>query len=376
MKRAKFESLEAQREFFIDVKKKLGIGSKKLAEKLGLKSRGAIESYTFMRTAPPVEIVKELEKLSGIKGKYEQIEGKIYRKKRKFFPMDPEEAEKILKEKFKKDFNHIENLIKSDKDIKSIIKEIRKKNYSFDNSKIGRCIGAYRTNLLAKIVEGITPKENELIISGFIRREKKTLSINFNLAPLYKILKNKNIRVGLEISKDRKKIRIFPLDFGRCLLKQSKAIRILLTEKSDLEINNNVNIILDPKNFGFNIFESIYDVDAKPLAKEALKQGFILDNYRSTPNNHKGDLSLYYKEKNIIIEITRMSTRQGQYFKIGQCFIQKNLWENAKHILICRKKLLRKTALDAFTKLKVMIINTDFKKNWEKKVVEEIKNDK
>ena len=84
MKRAKFETLEKQRDFFIKVKKKLGIGSKKLAERLGLKSRGAIESYTFMRTAPPIEIVKKLEELSGIKAKYEQIEGKIYRKKRGF----------------------------------------------------------------------------------------------------------------------------------------------------------------------------------------------------------------------------------------------------------------------------------------------------
>ena len=62
MKRAKFESPQKQRDFFIKVKKKLNLGAKKIAEELGLKSRGAIESYTFMRTAPPVEIIKILEK--------------------------------------------------------------------------------------------------------------------------------------------------------------------------------------------------------------------------------------------------------------------------------------------------------------------------
>ncbi len=373
MKRAKFETLEKQRDFFIQVKKKLEMGSKKLAEKLGLKSRGAIESYTFMRTAPPVEIVKRLEELSGINGNYEQIEGKVYRKKRGFTPMDSEEAEKILKEKFKEDFKHLTQLIKSDKDIKNIINEIRKKDYSFDNSKISRCIGAYRTNLRSKIVNEIIPKKDELIVKGFVRKDKKTLGIIFNLFPLYNIIKNNRIKVGLEISKDRKKIRIFPLEFGRNLIKQTKAIKILLTEKSGLQIKSNIEIILNPQSFGFSIFDSIYDVDAKPLAKEALKQGFSLDAYRSTPNNHKGDLSLYFNNNNKIIEITRMSVRQGQYFKIGQCFIQRNIWPEAQHFLVCRKRLLRKTSLDAFKKLKVNIINTDFDDNWQINVIKNIK---
>jgi len=373
MKRAKFETLKKQRDFFIRVKKKLGIGSKKLAKKLGLKSRGAIESYTFMRTAPTVKIVKKLEKLSGIKGKYEQIEGKIYRKKREFTPMDFKNAEKILKEKFKKDFGYLKKLIKSDRNIKNIIKEIRGEGYSFDNSKISRCIGSYKTNLRSKIVNEITSKKEELIVKGFIRKEKKTLSINFNLFPLYKIIENRRIRVGLEISKDRKKIRIFPLKFGRNLIKQAKAIKILLTKKSELKPKSNIEILLDPKIFGFSIFDSIYDADAKPLAREALKQKFLLDSYRSTPNNHKGDLSLYSKNRNILIEITRMSTRQGQYFKVGQCFIQRSIWPNAQHFLVCRKKLLRKTSLDAFKKLKITIINTNFDNNWQINVIKSIK---
>ena len=372
MKRAKFESLKAQRKFFMDVKKKLGVGSKRLAEKLDLKSRGAIESYTFMRTAPSIEIVEKLEKLSGIKPKYSAIEGKVYRMKRKFIPMDPKEANKILKEKFKKDFNYLEILIKSDRDIKTIMDKIRKRGYNFDNSKISRGIGAYRTNLLSKIVREIEPKKHELVVTGFVKKGKKTLNINFNLSPLYNIIKNK--KIGLEISEDRKKIRIFPLDFGRILFKGSGTVGILLTEKSNLSANENIYIILDPKEFGFDIFESIYDIDAKPLAKEALNQGFLLDNYRSTPNNHKGDLSLYYNKENVIIEITRMSTKQGQYFKLGQGFIQKNLWPNAKHFLVCKKELLRKTSLDSFKLLKINIINTDFDNNWQVNVIKEIKD--
>ncbi|MBD3253327.1 hypothetical protein GF386_06340 [Candidatus Pacearchaeota archaeon] len=120
-------------------------------------------------------------------------------------------------------------------------------------------------------------------------------------------------------------------------------------------------------------FDSIYDADAKPLAKEALKKGFSLDRYRSTPNNHKGDLSLNFGNQNIIIEITQMPTRHGQCFKIGQCFIQKNLWPNSRHFLVCKKKLLRKSSLDAFKKLKINIINTEFENNWQIKVIKELK---
>ncbi|MBU0959586.1 MAG: hypothetical protein KKB31_06580 [Nanoarchaeota archaeon] len=89
MERAKFETLGEQRDFFIKVKKKMNIGAKKLSKKLGLKSRGSIESYTFMRTAPPINIVKKLENLSGIKADYRVNEGKVYRKKRKFREISP-----------------------------------------------------------------------------------------------------------------------------------------------------------------------------------------------------------------------------------------------------------------------------------------------
>ena len=75
------------------------------------------------------------------------------------------------------------------------------------------------------------------------------------------------------------------------------------------------------------------------------------------------------QKKNIIIEITRMSTQQGQSFKLGQCLIQKNLWPKSKHFFICKKALLRKNTLEAFKKLKIRIINTDFENYWEKEGV-------
>ncbi|MBU0959306.1 MAG: hypothetical protein KKB31_05165, partial [Nanoarchaeota archaeon] len=182
-------------------------------------------------------------------------------------------------------------------------------------------------------------------------------------------------KVGLEISKSREKIRLFPLEYGRKLTPSNRAIKVLLTEKSLLEIKSSVEIILNPKDFGFSIKNSIYDQDAKSLFKEALKEGFILDNYRSTPANHKGDLSLYLRDKNIIIEITKANSYKGAYFKVGQCFIQKQSWPNSIQYLICKKNFLSKGSEDAVKKLKVKIINTNFNKGWEKEVIRKIKNE-
>lgn len=375
MKRAKFKNPQKQREFFIDVKKKLGIGSKKLSKRLNLKSRGALESYTLMRTSPPVEVIKKLEKLSHIKANYEEVDGKVYRKKRKFMSLKPKDAEKILRNKFEKDFLYISNLVKKGNSIKDIIYRIRKKGYSFDNSLISRCIGTYKTNFLSKIVPIITPNKEEILIKGNIRKDKNTLSINFNLMPLYKILKQKPIKVGLEISENRRIIRIFPIDSGRKLIPSNKAIKILLTEKSGLEVKSKIEIIFNPKKFGLSINESIYDSDAKELAKEALKRGFILDNYRSTPSNHKGDLSLFINNKNIVIEITKATSYKGSYFKIGQCFIQKTSWPRAIHYLICKKGFLSKDAEKALKRINTKILYTSFNKYWEKEIINMIKNE-
>lgn len=378
MKKAKFDTREVQRDFFIKIKKKLGIGSRNLSKILGLKSRGGLESYTAMRTAPPLWIVKKLEKLTNIKGNYKMIDGRVCRKKRGFMPANPEFAEKALKEKFSGDYDYLLTLIKSDLSIAKITKKMRGQGYSFDGSKINVYIGAYRKKLLSRIVSEIKPNKNEIILRGFIERSKGTLQILFNLFCLYKILEEKKIRVGLEISEDRKKIRIFPLNFGRNLIKSRKTIKILITEKSGLKIKDNVDIILDPNKFGFSIINTIYDLDAKRLAEEALKEKIIIDAYRSTPFNHKGDLSLYINNKNFLIEITRASSYKSGYFKIGQCFVQKNSWPDSNQILICKKKLLSKDSINALDKIGIKIIYSDFNKNWGKeslsKIFDYIKN--
>ncbi|MFH1364974.1 MAG: hypothetical protein ABIH28_00100 [archaeon] len=374
MKRAKFQSLEKQREFFVLTKKKLGLGAKALSKLLGLKSRGAIESYTFMRTAPPVALVKKLEKMSGINGTYQEVEGKIYWKKRGFIPLDSKEARKNLGKKFGEKFQEIDLLIKTNLSIVEILNTIRKKGYTFDNSKISRDIGAYRTNLLSEVVENIVPKKNEIILKGHIRKDKHTLSINFNLMPLYNLLKKNKILIKLELSNDRKRIRISPSNFGRKLIPMNRAIKILLTEKSGLKIKSNVEIILNPKKFGFSAIESIYDFDAKVLLKKALEEGFTLDPQRSTPNNHKGDLSLYLKEKSIVIEITKAESYKNSYFKIGQCFIQKISWPKSKQYLICKNNFLSKESENALKKLGVKIIKTNFDYGWEREAIQNIKN--
>ena len=265
-------------------------------------------------------------------------------------------------------------MIKTKLTIRDILKQIRKRDYNFDNSKIGRCIGTYRTNLVSRFVEGVKISKEEIIVQGHIRKDKKTLSINFNIMPLYKILKEKEIKVGLDISKDKDRIKVFPLEFGRKLISSNNALKILLTEKSGLKIKSNVEIILRPRDFGFKLTEFIYDNDAKLLAKEALKKCFALDNTRSTPSNHKGDLSLYLKEKNIIIEIIRANSYKISYFKIGQCFVQKLSWPKSTQFLICKDKFLSKDSINALKKLNVTIIYSNFEGDWEQKAIEDIWN--
>ena len=181
--------------------------------------------------------------------------------------------------------------------------------------------------------------------------------------------------MGLKISRDRKKIRIIPLNFGRKLIRTNRGIKILLTEKSELKVKTNVQIILNPQKFGFSLSESIYDNDAKSLVKLALKEGFILDSIRSTPFNHKGDLSLYIKNKNILIEITRASSYKSSYFKIGQCFVQKLSWPKSIQFLVCKEKLLSQESINAIKKLNINIIYTNFEENWEQKVMRKIKDE-
>jgi hypothetical protein len=279
-----------------------------------------------------------------------------------------------LRKFLKEDFKSIDEQIKSNLPIKDIIENIRRKGYSFDNSRVSRYIGAYRTNILASIVNEISPKENEIMLDGYIRKDKNTLSINFHLSHLSQILKEKQIRVKLEIAKNKKIIRLVNSDFGRKLIRANQVIKILITGKSGLEVGSKIKIIFNPVDFGFNVFESIYDPDSRDLAKEAIKRKFKLDVQRSTPNNHKGDLSLFYKGKHILIEITQARSYKSSYFKIGQCFIQKINWPESTQFIICKRELLSNSSLRAFRKMNVNTIQTYFNKGWEKEVIKKIIN--
>ncbi len=379
MIRVKFETLQEQKEFFNSVKEKLSMGGRRLARKLGFKSRCTLENYIVARRAPPLKLVKELERISGTKApKYIKIKGKVYRKRKEFIPLEPDIATRILKERFKGDFDFLVSYIKSDYTIKDILEKMRLRGYHFDTSKFSRCVGSYRINLLSKIVNNIIPKNEEIIILGSVRKGNKSLELYFSLLPLLKILDRKRVRIGLEISKDRKRIRIFPLNFGRNLIKNGGSIKIIITEKSGIKIGPGIEVILDPNKFNFNILDSIYDKDARILAKELLKRGFVLDSYRSTPANRKGDLSLYINGKNIIIEITRGSHYKIGCHKLGQSFIQKIRFPKSIQFLVCKKKLLSKDYIHAFKRMGVKIINVDFNKNWKKEVIkelEELKNE-
>jgi len=373
MKKAKFGTLEDQKIFFNSVKGELGIGAKKLAKLLGLKSRGSIESYTFGRTAPPLEIVRNLEKISGVKGDYQIVEGKVVRKERKFMPLDPVEGKRKLREKFGNDFNKIDSWIKSDLSIRKIVDKIRERKYIFDNSLVSKWIGAYRTSLKIRFSEELCPTKDEIILRGRVRKDNKTYSIGFNLVNLSKSDLRKEFRIGLEFSKDFAAVRLFPLTFGRKFNVGNHNIRILVTEKSGIKDGYYINVILRPQDFGFSIKDSIYDVDAKVLVGPLLKEGFVLDNYRSTPANHKGDLSVFYGNINYIIEITQAKTYHACYYKVGQSYIQKLSWPGSKQIFVCCKSFLIPSAKQALKKLKVEIIEVDFEEKWEQKVVQELK---
>lgn len=375
MERAKFDDLNSQREFFESVKRKLGMGAVKLSKILKIESRNTLENYMSSRRAPPLEIINKLEELSGIKARdYIRVDGKVYRKRRGFMPCDPEVAEKVLLKKFKKDYPFLIKLIKSDLTIEQILNEMRKRGNRFDTSVASRCVGSYRTNLLSRIVENITTKEKEIVVSGCIISGNHNLAITFNLLPLHKIISKKNIRVGVEISKDRRKIRVFPLIFGRNLTQNlGGSIRILMTEKAGFKKGSKVDILMNPEEFGFDILDSIGDSDARILARELIKSRIKINSRRSTPYNHQADLFINMNNKDVLIEITRTSRYKEGYFKVGQGYIQKMFFPNATQVLVCKKQILSKDSLAAFKRIGIIVICSEFKEGWERAVLKELK---
>jgi hypothetical protein len=372
MKRARFETLQHQRDFFIAVKKKLGMGSRKLARKLNLHSHGVIENYTRMRTAPPLNLVQQLETLTNIEGKYTIFNGNVHRNKRTFMPMSIENAKVELKNRFPKEYNEIMALLTKRTPIVEITRILRLNGHTFDNCVISKAIGAHKTHMLSKLVNTLHCKENEIILQGYINHSKGSHYISFYLDPLSKIVKNNSIKVGLEISKDRKQIKIFPLSYGRKIHHTRRGMRILITKKSGLKLKDNINLILNPIDFGLDIFDTILDIDGRILAREALHQGFKLNPFRSTYNNYLGDIAFLEKGHVVIIEITRAQTNNViSKVKLGQCLMQTLTFPSAIHFIVCRN-IFSAAEKKALKKLNTILLYTDFEENWDKNIIKQI----
>lgn len=369
--RAKFASKDEQRKFFLEVKRKTKMGSRKLSRTLNLKSRGGLESYTSGRTSPDLEVVKRLEEISGVKGNYEMINvNKLVLKKRKLMPMDIEDAKYILHKIFREDYGRITEMINHGHKQDEIIKNLRGKGYIFDNSVVSRAIGTLKTYDRVKIVDEIKMSDS-LIFKGLVQDGGRGLTVSFNIGILHdKIIKNK---IGIEIQ-DKNKIRIFPFKNGRKLFYVgNKRLGFHLPPATGLKHNSKLQIIINFSEFGFDVSDSVQDNDAKTLLKIALNKGFTLYPYRSTSGNLMGDIVLQYKNKTILIEITRAKKQQAANWKLGQGLLQRINYPLFENFIVVRKDFLRRCHLDAFEHIGTKYIFTDFSKDWENGILDQIK---
>jgi len=371
--RAKFQSKEEQRNFFLEVKRSTKMGSRKLSRLLGLDSRGGLESYTACRTSPDLDIVKKLEEISGVKGNYEIIEvGRLVVKgKRKFMPMPIETAREVLKKRFGRNYLGIVKMIDNGYKQEDILKKLRKDNYRFDSSVISRAVGSLRTHNRIKYVEKLNLSDN-LILRGIVQDGGRGLTVSFNIGSLYNKFAQK--KIGIEIENPNK-IRIYPFKNGKKLFHiTGKRIGFHLPSTINLKHNTKVEIYLNFNEFGFDKIDSIQDNDARILLKVALTKGFSLYPYRSTTGNFMGDIVLQHNNKIILIEVTRARNDQNANWKLGQALLQKINYPSFEHFIVVRKGLLRKAHIKAMDYIGTKCIFTDFENDWENDVLENIKN--
>jgi len=161
---ARFETVEDQHQFFLDVKRALGTGSTKLARELKLPSGVRIDWWSMCKCAPPVWVVNELSKLSGVTPpKFDEVNGIVIRKKRRmpsgfkkrYIVMNEECANKILVSKFGKWVQKINEMIMKDMYTKDILKQLRKDGYSFDTGKMSTAINSIIKNKELRIRDKI-----------------------------------------------------------------------------------------------------------------------------------------------------------------------------------------------------------------------------
>lgn len=372
--RAKFQSKEEQRKFFLDVKKATKMGSRKLSMLLDLKSRGGLESYTAARTSPELEIVRKLEEISGVKGNYEIVEvGRLVVKgKRKFMSMPVETAREVLKKRFGKNyFEVVIGMIDQGYKQEDILKKLREYNYKFDSSLISKAIGSLRTHDRVKYVDKLKLSD-DLILKGIVQDGGRGLTVSFNIGKLYDKFVEKKISIEIE---GLNKVRIYPFKNGKKLFHMTgKRIGFHLPPTVNLKHNSKVEIYINFKEFGFDKLDSIQDSDARILLKAALTRGFNLYPYRSTTGNLMGDIVLEYKNKIILIEITRARSDQIANWKLGQALLQKINYPSFEHFMVVRKGLLRKAHIKAMDYIGTKCVFTDFENDWENDVLEDVKN--
>lgn len=373
--RARFPSKEEQRIFFILNKKRLNLGGRKLAVALN-SSRGTIESFSSGRTAPPIDIVKRLESMTGIKAEFESTRNRVVRKRRNLMPMSIDEAERVLRQAFKNDYDYVKELIRQPVRIKDVASLMRKQyNHRFDGSVVQRAIGACRKYLQIRIVKEIEIPKDSVVVKGCTRVTKNSFTLFFSLKPLAQAIKEKKIKVGLEISEDKKSIRLFPLErIGRNIGLSKQTLRVVLPQVLNLEPWHKVNVIYSPREFGQNYIDFIQDKDGRSLAAIAENLGFEAYPIRNTNNTNSGDLTLRCRDCLIMIEVTRAISPNVARLKIGQCLVQKIANKDISfQFIICRNNMFSQEELNALGFIGVGVIYTDFKENWPKDVLSKIK---
>ena len=170
--------------------------------------------------------------------------------------------------------------------------------------------------------------KNIAIMSGYIRYRpiKKSYNININSRILAKHLKS--LRAPLKIIVNREKYQ-FHINFdskGNSPQIRDKEITISISSKrlltkaeiSKLRNENNKNclpikIIVGLDKLNLNRFYFYPDKDSANLAKELEKLNLNIPNRIMTPKAYKSDLEFNYKNKKIIIEITRRVVSKKLY---------------------------------------------------------------
>jgi len=373
--KAKFNTKESQKQYFCKVKKKLSISVRKLAALLGV-SRGALENYCSGKTAPPHWVVEKLENLTNIRDNYTVIGGRVVRNKRKLMPMNLNEAKEVIDKYFPNRFNQILNMLKEGGTLAGAITTLRNEHFTFDNSPVARALGTCKRNLLIGLCDNI-PTDSCVVVKGKVEKGRGDCSINFNLQPLADLVKNNGeIRARIEVSEDRKSIKLLPLKIGRKISFNEGwgRLKVCVPNQLDFSLGSYVDVIIPAKEFGINFLDCIFDADAVKLAKKAVERKINIFPVRSTPNNRLGDLVFEVNDRIVIIEITRACSRSCAHFKIGQVLMQKISHKEKKpaQFLVCREKLFNEKEKDALRYLNVSLVYTDFKENWENDVLDNL----